>query len=92
MIVDPVQAFSKATSALASASVSPIPSIVPSVSYEDATETGQRTLWVVFVIMFVASVLFTGLSWNVPISKRLYHIVTTLIVIFASLSYFAMAS
>ncbi|OQN96149.1 hypothetical protein B0A48_18064 [Cryoendolithus antarcticus] len=93
MIVDPVQAFSKATSALASASVSPVPSVVPSLpDYQDATETGERTLWVVFVIMFVASVLFTGLSWNVPISKRLYHIVTTLIVIFASLSYFAMAS
>lgn len=42
--------------------------------------------------MFVASILFTGLSWSVPISKRLYHVVTTLIVIFASLSYFAMAS
>jgi len=32
------------------------------------------------------------MSFTVPISKRLYHIITTMIVIFASLSYFAMAS
>lgn len=42
--------------------------------------------------MLVASVVFTGMAWNVPVSKRLYHVVTTLIVVFASLSYFAMAS
>lgn len=42
--------------------------------------------------MLVASIVFAGMSWSVPVSKRLYHVVTTLIVIFASLSYFAMAS
>ncbi|TKA68060.1 hypothetical protein B0A55_07456 [Friedmanniomyces simplex] len=42
--------------------------------------------------MLIASIVFTGMAWTVPVSKRLYHIVTTLIVIFASLSYFAMAS
>ena len=47
---------------------------------------------VVFVIMLIASIVFAGLSWSVPIGKRLYHIITTLIVIFASLSYFAMAT
>lgn len=64
--------------------------------------------------MLVASIIFTGMSWNVPMvsicqqhvqlsapklgtdrsmqNKRLYHIVTTMITIIASLSYFAMAS
>lgn len=42
--------------------------------------------------MLVASIVFSGMAWNVPVSKRLYHIVTTLIVIFASISYFAMAA
>jgi len=88
MIVDPVQAFAKATS-----SVSPIPTIVPSLpEYQKADESGNRTLWVVFVIMLIATIVFTGLSWSVPISKRLFHIITTLIVAFASLSYFAMAT
>ncbi|KAK4900268.1 hypothetical protein LTR27_002492 [Elasticomyces elasticus] len=76
-----------------SSSVSPIPTVVPTLpEYQDATETGTRTLWVVFVIMLLATIVFSGMAWTVPISKRLYHIVTTLIVIFASLSYFAMAS
>lgn len=47
---------------------------------------------VVFVLMVIASAVFAGLAWTVPIQKRLYHIITTLIVIFASLSYFAMAT
>lgn len=88
MMIDPVQAFAHATS------VSPLPTVVPVPSYEyqDASETGQRTLWVVFVVMLVSSIVFTGLAWNVPVSKRLYHIITTMITIFAALSYFAMAS
>lgn len=42
--------------------------------------------------MLIASIVFSGLAWSVPISKRLYHVITTLIVIFASISYFAMAT
>jgi len=73
--------------------VAPIPTIVPSLpEYQDASETGNRTLWVVFVVMVIATVVFTGLSWSIPMSKRLYYIVTTMIVTFASLSYFAMAT
>jgi len=87
MIIDPVEAF-KATS-----SVSPIPTIVPTLpEYQDASETGARTLWVVFVLMVIASIVFTGMAWTVPIQKRLYHVITTMIVIFASISYFAMAT
>lgn len=93
MIVDPVQAMATGTIPLATSSVAPIPTVVPSLpEYQTNTETGGRTLWVVFVVMLIASIVFSGLAWNIPISKRLYHIVTTLITIFASLSYFAMAT
>jgi len=40
----------------------------------------------------IASAAFTAMSWRVPVSKRLYHIVTTLITVFAAISYFAMAT
>ncbi|KAF1913668.1 hypothetical protein BDU57DRAFT_520623 [Ampelomyces quisqualis] len=42
--------------------------------------------------MLIASASFTALSWRVPLSKRLYHTITTMITIFAALSYFAMAT
>jgi bacteriorhodopsin len=92
MIVDPVQALASVPLAT-SASATPLPTVVPSLpEYQKASETGERTLWVVFVIMLVASIVFAGMSWNIPISKRLYHIVTTMITITAAISYFAMAA
>jgi len=91
MIVDPVEML--ASVPLATSSHTPLPTVVPSLpEYQKASETGERTLWVVFVVMLVATIVFTGMAWSVPISKRLYHVVTTMIVIFASLSYFAMAA
>jgi len=42
--------------------------------------------------MAVTSAVFAGLSWNVPVSRRVYHVVTTLATIVSALSYFAMAS
>jgi bacteriorhodopsin len=87
MIVDPVEAF-KATS-----SVAPLPTVVPSLpEYQTVTETGTRTLWAVCILMLLSMIVFVGLSWTTPISKRIYHVITTLIVTFASLSYFAMAT
>lgn len=48
MIVDPVEAFATATSKLATSSVAPVPTVVPSLpEYESATDTGNRTLWYV---------------------------------------------
>jgi bacteriorhodopsin len=74
--------------------VSPIPTILPgdSTSYETVGDTGAKTLWVVFTIMLVSSVAFTALAWSVPVSKRLFHILTTFITVFAAISYFAMAT
>ncbi|WPG98112.1 Hypothetical protein R9X50_00089800 [Acrodontium crateriforme] len=94
MIVDPMQAVAAGKLPIATSSVVPQPTIipVPSKEFQSASETGTRTLWVVFVIMLVSAIGFTGMAWRVPNSKRLYHVVTTLIVVFAALSYFAMAS
>ena len=60
--------------------------------YQSAGHDGFRALWIVFVVMVIASAFFAFMSWNVPVSKRLYHVITTLITITAAVSYFAMAS
>lgn len=94
MILDPMEAFkTKATLPFSTPTISPLPTVVPSLpEYQSSTDTGERTLWVVFVVMLVASIVFSGMAWSVPMSKRLYHIVTTLITIIAAISYFSMAT
>lgn len=49
-------------------------------------------MWVVFVIMVVASAVFSGLSWNVAIQRRIFYFLTTLMTIISALAYFSMAS
>lgn len=47
-IVDPVQAFANMATAIkkSTSTVSPIPTIVPTLpEFQDASETGERTLW-----------------------------------------------
>jgi len=73
--------------------VKPIPTIIPTpTDFQTAGDHGFRTLWVVFVVMVISSVIFAAVSWKVPVSRRVYHVTTTLITIVAALSYFAMAS
>jgi len=73
--------------------VKPIPTVVPTpTQYQDASDNGFRALWVVFVVMVIASAVFSFRAWSIPVSKRLYHVITTLITITAAISYFAMAS
>lgn len=73
--------------------VKPIPTIVPTPNeYQTASDAGFTALWTVFVIMTAASAIFAFLAWNVPVSRRLYHVITTLITITAAISYFAMAT
>jgi len=43
-------------------------------------------------MMFISTVIFAAMSYTIPISRRLYHVVTTLVVAFATLSYYAMVS
>jgi len=98
-MIDPVEAFKKTSSLLvpttstAVPSATSFPTIVPDYpQFEKASVTGLRTLWVVFVIMVIASAAFTALSWRVPLGRRLYHVITTLITIIAAISYFGMAT
>ncbi|RYO92338.1 hypothetical protein DL766_010352 [Monosporascus sp. MC13-8B] len=70
--------------------VKPDPS--PLVFSQSATETGHRTLWVVCALMGFASLVFYYLASRVPVQKRLFHFITSLITTIAFLSYFAMAT
>ncbi len=40
----------------------------------------------------IASAVFAGLSWKVPVSRRLFHVAATVITLVGALSYFALAS
>ncbi|KAE8440971.1 hypothetical protein EG329_006160 [Mollisiaceae sp. DMI_Dod_QoI] len=101
-MIDPAQVIdamkTKATSSLlvptsSRPSVSPIPTVIPTLPYyEKVGEAGTKTLWVVFVIMSLSTLAFIALSWRVPVQKRLFHVITTLITTFATISYFAMAT
>jgi bacteriorhodopsin len=42
--------------------------------------------------MTISSAIFALLSWNVPVSKRIYHVTTTVFTIISALAYFAMAA
>ncbi|KAH7073363.1 hypothetical protein FB567DRAFT_198299 [Paraphoma chrysanthemicola] len=98
MIVDAFEEVLKKTSLIPvptshPSHVAPIPSVLPTpIDAQFIGDSGKKTLWVVFVLMLIASAGFTALSWRVPLSKRLYHTITTMITIFAALSYFAMAT
>jgi len=88
MVIDEaIQAIAKHSS------VSPIPTVTatPEAKYMVAGDTGTRTLWVVFVIMFISSLAMYAMAWRVPVQKRLFHILTAFIVTFATISYYAMA-
>lgn len=78
----------------ATSSVAPIPTVLPepSIHYVKATHTGNRTLWVVCVLMALSSLAFYGMAFRVPVQKRLFHTLTAFITTFAFLSYFAMAT
>jgi len=98
-MIDPVQAFKTATSSLlvptsrSSPTPYPQPTAVPNVPiYERVGHVGNKTLWVVFVIMFLSTVSFSVMAYRVPVQKRLFHVLTAFITTFATLSYFAMAT
>jgi bacteriorhodopsin len=101
-MIDPQQAidaFNRKTSSLlvpttsATASVSPIPTVVPTPPiFETVGEAGTKTLWVVFVIMLLSSLAFIYMAFRVPVQKRLFHVLTAMITTFATISYFAMAT
>jgi len=82
--------------ASATSTVAPIPTVIPPEhtppTIEAVGDAGKKTLWVVFVVMFLSTVTFAFLTYRLPVQKRLFHILTTFITGFATLSYFAMAT
>ncbi|KAI4127123.1 MAG: hypothetical protein LQ338_003365 [Usnochroma carphineum] len=87
-MIDPVEALKKHTS-----DSIPMPSVVPGNTpiYQEASATGNRALWAVFVIMLLSSLAFYAMAFRVPVQKRLFHILTAFITTFATLSYYSMA-
>lgn len=81
MIINPVEEVLKKTSSLpfplptatASATatpVLPVPSVIPDpVDHQVVGDDGKKTLWVVFVIMVIASAAFAAMSWRVPVVR-----------------------
>ncbi|KAL2260352.1 hypothetical protein VTK26DRAFT_5657 [Humicola hyalothermophila] len=85
--------YPQAAAAAATSTPGSIPTVVSTPThYQLSSETGHRTLWVTFAIMVVSAGVFALLSWNVPVSKRVHHVLTTLIPLAQALAYFAMAS
>jgi len=93
-----MQALVKTTSLLvptssATPSFTSMPTVKPDKPYkEEAHDSGMITLWVVFVIMLLSTLAFIGMAWRVPVQKRLFHVLTAFITLFATISYFAMAT
>lgn len=98
MIVDPVEAFFKTSTLLvptstASPSHHPLPTVVPTPPYyEQVGDAGKKTLWIVFVLMFLSSLAFYWMAYKTPVQKRLFYVITAMITTFATISYFAMAT
>jgi len=95
-----VDAFKKHSSSplIPTITASPIPTPLPTVKpgppiyYEKVGVVGTRTLWVLFALMLLSTLALTAMSWRVPVQKRVLHVLTTLITIVGTISYFSMAT
>lgn len=71
----------------------PLPTVTASPPrLEQITDFGHTTLWVVFVLMLLSTISFIGLSWRVPIPKRLFYQITTYVTLISTFTYYAMAT
>lgn len=59
---------------------------------EHITNFGHNTLWVLFALMLLSTITFVGLSWRVPIPKRLFYQVTTYVTLISTFAYYGMAT
>lgn len=60
--------------------------------FEHITDLGHNTLWVIFALMLISTIASIGLSWRVPLSKRLFYQLTTYITLISTFTYYAMAT
>jgi bacteriorhodopsin len=70
-----------------------IPPIPPHLNHpEEITKMGETYLWVVFAVMAAGVVVFTALTRRAAYRFRALYVTNLLILIFAAISYFAMAT
>ncbi|CDM38139.1 hypothetical protein DTO013E5_8750 [Penicillium roqueforti] len=93
MIQPPFDQFATLTAPATTSSVAPIPTIIPGYEvYQELHDTGKRTLWVVTVLMGVSSLVFYTLAARAPLSKRIFHILTSLITTISFVIYLALST
>jgi len=69
------------------------PTVIPDPPiWQHIGPAGHRTLWIAFALMVISFLAFSALSWTVPASKRIFHSLTTTIVLISALSYMIMAT
>ncbi|KAK2733668.1 hypothetical protein FQN57_002065 [Myotisia sp. PD_48] len=68
-----------------------VPPIGPEPIVEAATGVGRRGLWVVAILMLLSSLVFYVLAARVAVTKRLFHVLVSLVTTVSFLVYFAMA-
>ncbi|PGH07910.1 hypothetical protein AJ79_06118 [Helicocarpus griseus UAMH5409] len=75
-------------------SVGPVPTVIPGNRpiYQVIGGAGHRTLWVVTILMLLSSLIFYILAARVPVQKRLFHVLVSLVTTISFISYFAMAT
>ncbi|KAJ5698079.1 Rhodopsin archaeal/bacterial/fungal [Penicillium macrosclerotiorum] len=74
-------------------SVAPIPTVIPGAPvFQELHDTGKRTLWVVTALMGLSSLVFYTLSARAPLSKRVFHTLTSLITTISFFVYLALAT
>ncbi|KAF3018321.1 hypothetical protein E8E15_005769 [Penicillium rubens] len=92
-MIDPFDKFTTPTAPATTSSVAPIPTVIPgSQVYQELHDTGKRTLWVVTVLMGVSSLVFYTLAARAPLSKRIFHILTSLITTISFIIYLALST
>ncbi|RHZ53729.1 opsin family protein [Aspergillus thermomutatus] len=75
-------------------SVGPVPTVIPGDTpiFQELGMTGKRTLWVVTVLMGISSLVFYTLSARVPLSKRVFHTLVSLMTTVSFIVYLALAT
>ncbi|KAJ5935827.1 Rhodopsin archaeal/bacterial/fungal [Penicillium verhagenii] len=74
-------------------SVAPIPTVIPGLPItQELGITGQRTLWVVTVLMGISSLVFYSLSARAPLQKRVFHTLSALITTTSFITYLALST
>jgi bacteriorhodopsin len=84
---------SSSVQTITASSVVPVPTSVPDKPIiQSSGDAGHRTLWTVFVLMLLSTIIFAAMAYRVPVQKRLFHIITAFITATAAISYYAMAT